>query len=130
MSSAFFDSNVVLYMVGSDPAKAQRTEKLVLGGGHVSAQVLNEVTSVMRRKQTASWQDIRNLLALTRHWCVVHPLDLQTHDAALTIAERFNFHIYDASILAAAKLAGCATVWSEDMQDGQVIEGVTIRNPF
>lgn len=130
MSNAFFDSNVVLYLVGGDPAKAQKAETLILGGGHVSVQVLNEVTSVMRRKQAAPWQDVHTLLALVRHWSDVHALEERTHDLALNIAEHAGFHIYDATIIASAKLAGCKTLWSEDMQDGQVIEGVTIRNPF
>ena len=130
MSDAFFDTNVILYLVGSDAQKAQKAEKLILGGGHVSVQVLNEVVAVMRRQQAASWQDLRDLLAFVTHWCKVHPLELRTHETALHVSEQFQFHIYDASIIAAAKLAQCKTLWSEDMQDGQMVEGVKVRNPF
>ncbi len=49
----------------------------------------------------------------------------------MQIAERYGLSIYDALIVSAALMAGCRTLYSEDMQDGQVIEGLlTIRNPF
>jgi predicted nucleic acid-binding protein len=55
----------------------------------------------------------------------------ETHDAALRLAMRHGFHIYDALIIAAALEAGCSTLYSEDMPSGQVIDGrLTIRNPF
>jgi len=53
-----------------------------------------------------------------------------THDLALELAERFQLSFYDGLIVAAAALAKCTTLYSEDMQDGQTIEGVPIRNPF
>jgi len=56
---------------------------------------------------------------------------LATHEAARKIAEEYGFNIYDALVVAAAMQAGCATLYSEDFQDGQVIgEEVTVRNPF
>jgi predicted nucleic acid-binding protein len=44
--------------------------------------------------------------------------------------ERYGYYIYDALVIAAALEASCRTLYSEDMRDGQVIEGLTIRNPF
>ncbi len=130
MSGAFFDSNIVIYLTSADAAKAARARELLEGGGTISVQVLNEAVSVLRRKNRLDWPDILALLTAVRDGCEVAPLTAATHDRALEVAQRFGFHIYDASIIAAAKLAGCMTLWSEDMQDGQVIEGVTIRNPF
>jgi predicted nucleic acid-binding protein len=47
------------------------------------------------------------------------------------IAERYGFSVYDSMIIAAAKGAGCTTLFSEDLQHRQVIDGtLTIRNPF
>ena len=61
----------------------------------------------------------------------VVPLALETHELGLHIAERYRFSIYDALIVAAALLAGCGTLYSEDLQDGQSIDGrLVIRNPF
>ena len=130
MSNAFFDSNIVIYLTSADSAKATKARSLLEAGGTVSVQVLNETVSVLRRKNRLDWPEVLAVLAAVRDACEIAPLTIQTQDLALETAQRFNFHIYDASILAAAKLAGCTTVWSEDMQDGQVIDGVTIRNPF
>ncbi len=54
----------------------------------------------------------------------------ETHEKALEIAEKFGYQIYDSLIIAAADEAKCKTLYSEDMNDGQMIGGVTIRNPF
>ena len=59
------------------------------------------------------------------------PLTIETHDSALQMASRYRFSLYDALIAAAALGADCSTLYSEDFQDGQVIEGrLTVRNPF
>jgi predicted nucleic acid-binding protein len=52
------------------------------------------------------------------------------HRSAVEISARYGFHIYDSLILAAAMEAGCTTLLTEDMQDGQVVDGVRIENPF
>ena len=78
-----------------------------------------------------SMAEIREALAAVRVACTTVPLSEETHDAGLRIAERYGFSIYDAMILAAALLAGCKTILSEDMQAGQLLEGrLEIRNPF
>jgi len=58
------------------------------------------------------------------------PLTLQLHGSALAIAERYGYRIYDALIIASAAEAGCRTLYSEDLADGQEIAGVRIVNPF
>lgn len=55
---------------------------------------------------------------------------MATHTKATDLAERYGYGIYDATILASALLAGCNVVYSEDMQHGQKIDGLTILNPF
>jgi predicted nucleic acid-binding protein len=60
----------------------------------------------------------------------VMPLEVETHERALAIAQRYGYRIFDALIIAAALEASCETLYSEDMQDGQRIGGATIRNPF
>lgn len=75
--------------------------------------------------------EVREVLAEIRAICTVEPMTIKTHDRALQIADRYDLSIYDALIVSAALLAGCRTLHSEDMQDGQVIEQqLTIRNPF
>ncbi len=94
-------------------------------------QVLNEFVSVARRKLRLDWKQIRRLLNSVQTFCgPPQALTMETHSLALAIAEQYGFHIYDASIIACALLAGCNTLYSEDMQDGQRIGSLTIRNPF
>jgi len=127
----FFDTNVVLYLLSADPAKADRAEELLAIGGTISVQVLNEFVAVASRKLHMSWIEIREVLAQVRAVCAVEPVTIETHERALRLAERHGISIYDALIVSAALLANCKTLHSEDMQDGQVIERqLTIRNPF
>ena len=79
-----------------------------------------------------SWPEVHRALAGIRAFCPSPlPITLATHEVALRIAERLGYRLYDCLIIASALEAGCATLYSEDMQDGQVVEGtLTIRNPF
>lgn len=130
-AEVFFDTNVILYLLSADIAKADRAEELLAVGGIVSVQVLNEFTAVASRKLRMTWAEIREVLAQIRMVCPVEAMTADTHDRALMVAERYGLSFYDALIVAAALLAGCKTLYSEDMQDGQVIERqITIRNPF
>lgn len=127
----FFDTNVVLYLLSADAAKADRAEELIALGGTVSVQVLNEFVAVASRKLRMPWSEIRDVLDQIRAVCAVEPMTIETHESALHIAERYRLSICDALIVSAALLSGCKTLHSEDMQDGQVIERqLTIRNPF
>jgi len=127
----FFDTNVLLYLLSPDIGKADRAEALLAEGGLISVQVLNEFASVASRKLGMSWVEIREILGTIRAVCQVVPLTSESHDRALTLSERYGFSIYDSLILASALLAGCTTVFSEDLQDGQRIhDQVTVHNPF
>ncbi len=127
----FFDTNVVLYLLSADTAKADRAEELLALGGTISVQVLNEFVAVAARKMRLSLPEIREILTQVRAVCAVEPLTIETHERALQVTERYGLSIYDALIVAAALLAGCKTLHSEDMQHGQIIERqLTINNPF
>jgi len=127
----FIDTNVLLYLLSSDEAKADRAEETLAGGGVLSVQVLNEFASVASRKLKMSIAEIREALATVRALCKIVPISEDTHDLGLQIAERYGMSIYDSMVIASALLAGCKAVLSEDLQDGQIIEGrLEIRNPF
>jgi len=127
---AFLDTNVLLYLLSDDAAKAAKAEALVLKGGVISVQVLNEFANVARRKLSASWDVVHEALDLMKEALTVEPLSVETHEIALAVAERYRFSIYDSLILAAALGAGCGLVYSEDLQDGQAVGDLKIRNPF
>lgn len=125
-----FDTNVVLYLLSADPAKANRAAQLLERGGTISVQVLNEFTAVAIRKFRMKIKEVRELLATVRQRCEITPLDITTHEQALELADRYRISIYDALIVAAALASECSILWTEDLQNGQRIQRLTIRNPF
>jgi predicted nucleic acid-binding protein len=131
MPGSFFDTNVLLYLASGDPVKADRAERLVADGGMISVQVLNEITSVARRKMRMSWTETHDFLATVRGLLPVVPVTIETHEAGIALAERYGFSTYDAMIAASAMLSGCDTLWSEDLQhDMAVDDQLRIVNPF
>ncbi|MBK1655922.1 PIN domain-containing protein [Allochromatium vinosum] len=133
MSAAkvFFDTNVLLYLLSEDVAKADRAEALLAAGGVISVQVLNEFASVASRKLRLSWPEIHEVLDTVRRLCRVEPLLLATHERGLEISEHYGFSIYDALIVASALSAKCEVLLTEDLQDGQRIDDrLLVRNPF
>ena len=128
--SAFFDTNILIYaqQVG---VKADRAREILAAGGVISAQVLNEFTAVSRRKLGKSWDEIdeavNDILALVEP---VLPITIETHQAARKLARDHGFSFYDALIIGAALAAGCDTLFSEDLHNGQAIGGLTVTNPF
>ena len=130
MPGSFFDTNVLIYIASGDVAKADRAEALIAGGGAISVQVLNEAASIARRKMRLSWAETDALLNGFCGLLTIHPLTLETHETGRRLAPRYGFSLYDAMIVAAALSAGCATLWSEDMQHGHEVEGLRIINPF
>ena len=128
----FLDTNVVLYAFRRDDARSQRAETLLAAGGALSVQVLNEFVNVAQRKLNRSWEEIRRALGIVRVFCPdPAPVTIETHDRAVQIAERYGYSIFDSLIIAAALERECDTLYSEDLQAGQLIEGrLTIENPF
>lgn len=130
MSAEFADTNVVLYLLDDGP-KADRAEVILGQGPRISVQVLNETLVNCRRKAGLRWEEAAVFLEGVRALCPVEDMTIQTHDVGRALAERYGFSIYDAMIVASALVAGCTTLWSEDMQDGLLVEGrLRIVNPF
>ena len=128
----FFDTNVLIYAVAKNDPRASKAEALLAGGGVVSIQSLNEFVSVARRKLGMSWRETKEFLDLICILCPNPvPISLDTHRGALAIGEKYGYSIYDALIASSALEAGCKTLYSEDLQDGQIMNRqLTIRNPF
>ena len=130
-AEVFHDTNVVLYLLSADTAKADRAEELLASGGRVSIQVLNEFAAVATRKLGMGWKEIGEVLAQVRAVCAIEPLAIETHERGLALASRYGLNVYDAMIVSSALLAGCTLLYSEDMQHGQVFDRqLTVRNPF
>jgi predicted nucleic acid-binding protein len=130
-SDRFVDTNVLLYLLSADNAKADRAEATLAGGGVLSVQVLNEFAAVASRKLRMSIPEIREMLTTIRAVCRVVPISEETHDLGLHVAERYRLSIYDSMVVASALMSGCSELLSEDLQHGQRIEDqLVIRNPF
>jgi predicted nucleic acid-binding protein len=135
---SFIDTNVFVYQLeGVDVRKASTAEHLIekgiaSGTGCISFQVVQEcLNTALRKAQTPlSVDEIRKYL----HF-VLAPLyrvqpSLRLYHGALDVQTRFRLNFYDSLIVAAALEAGCTRLYSEDLQHGQRIEGLTIENPF
>ncbi len=127
----FVDTNVLLYLLSVDAAKADRAEALLSERIVISVQVLNEFANVARRKFGLEWSELAQAMVDIRRFADVQPLTIDTHDRGMALAQRYHLNIYDAMIAAAALEAGCTTLASEDFQSGQRLDGrLTVRNPF
>ncbi len=135
-ASVFLDTNILVCAIesgGPAPAKTAAALRLVRRTDVcLSTQVLGEfyraVTSPRRavpltHREAAAWVQLWK-----RH--DVRPITVAHVDLALEIAGRFHASYFDALILAAARLAGCATVLSEDLRAGQDYGGVRVENPL
>jgi predicted nucleic acid-binding protein len=130
-NKVFFDTNILIYAFAKDDPRAETGEALIAAGGMIGVQTLNEFVAVAVRKLAMPWSEVLDALNAIRILCPSPvPVTIETHDAALQIAARHGYQIYDALVIAAALKASCKTLYSEDMHDGQVIDGLTISNPF
>ena len=133
MSAAehFIDTNVLLYLLSAEGSKADRAEEVLALGGTISVQVLNEFAAVATRKLRLPWSAIGEILETLRAVCTVVPLTEAVHVRGMALAQRYGLSVYDAMIAAAALESGCRVLLSEDLQHGQVLDGVLrLRNPF
>jgi predicted nucleic acid-binding protein len=128
---AFFDTSVLLYLLSSDAAKSDHVETLLADRGTISVQVLNEFAAVAIRKLKMPLPEVREVLDTIRAVCDVETVTVETHDRALAIVERYGFSLYDSLLIAAALIADCNVLYSEDLQHGQLIDRqLRVVNPF
>ena len=130
MSKPFIDSNVILYLLSHDAAKADKAESILQAGGVISVQVLNELVSVCQRKLKMPWDEIETVLQAVKASVQVVPLTEATHELAVQLCKRYQLSFYDAHICSAALIADLKIVFSEDMQDGMVVDNLVVKNPF
>lgn len=128
--SSFFDTNILLYLIGFDNPKRALAKKLLAAGGVVSVQVLNEFADVARRKMKLELSTVLESLAMIKDKFDVVPVTLAVHERAMEIAVATNLRTYDCNIVATADISGCEVLFTEDMNSGQRIGSVTVQNPF
>ena len=132
---SFVDTNVLVYAEASDAPLKQRAALTLLKGlyeeglGVLSTQVLQEYCNVALKKLKLPAQYVRSQLDLYEQFEVVQVTPAIIH-AGLDIHQTRSVSFFDAIVLASAHAAGCNVLWTEDMNAGEVIHGVSIANPF
>lgn len=136
-TTEFVDTNVLLYAHDAtetvkQPLAIAALERLwTRRTGVLSTQVLQEFYSVAitRRRPPLDAGFARHVVGLYSVWSVV-TVQPDTILAASRLAERHRIAFWDALIVEAARVAGAARLLTEDLNHGQVIDGVTVVNPF
>ncbi|MYE03309.1 MAG: PIN domain-containing protein [Alphaproteobacteria bacterium] len=126
----FFDTNVLVYAQGPG-IKGDKARQALTDGGVISVQVVNEFANVLRRKFRLEWNIVAAAVADVRElFDSIRPVDIETHEAAIALAEAHGFSFYDSLIVASALQAGCETLLTEDLQAGRRIDSLVVVNPF
>ena len=128
---AFLDTNILVYAFSWNDSRKPAAERLIVQGGVIGIQTLNEFINVERNKLGVPWPTVLDSLRVVEKLCPPPiPVTQATHHLGLRIAQASGYHIYDSLMLAAALEASCTVFYSEDLHDGQVIDTIKIRNPF
>lgn len=133
----FIDTNVLVYAYDAGAGRRHDVARELVGRlgaartGALSVQVLQEFYVTVTRKAAVplSLADARERLAVLARWPVHSPLAADVVSAA-AIAEHSAVSFWDAMVIRSAAAMDCAVLWSEDLNAGQVIAGVEVRNPF
>ena len=135
MAKGFIDTNVYFHSVDrSDPVKRAKAIALLTrlaqdGTGYLSTQVAMELAANFIKKLKRSPTDVEKLIKGLDDFNLV-PTSLATVRRALELMTLASLSFWDAAIIAAAEAGGCDTLYTEDLNAGQVIAGVRIVNPF
>lgn len=133
----FIDTNIIIYAYDVSAGKKHQTAGDILadlwnsGRGIISTQVLQEffVNVVQKIPKPMNRQKAREVVKDFLKWHVV----VNTGDSiieAIDISIKYGYTFCDSLIIEAAIAGGASVLISEDLQDGQVISGITIKNPF
>lgn len=129
----FLDSNILVYCYStSDMHKRGIARALAsMDNVHISTQVLNETTNVLAKKYSISWGDLAKLIDDFENNFTVRLVSISEIRKSCGIAERYGFSFFDSLMIASALECNCDILYSEDMQNGQIIEdNLKIVNPF
>jgi predicted nucleic acid-binding protein len=131
--NVFLDSNVLVYSYSNSEIQKQQIARRLIADSNslISTQVLQELCNIVTKKFKFSYEQASTAI---RESCQNNSLHINTSDTVLQacdIVGRYGFSFYDSLIISAALESGCAILYSEDMHDGQVIDGkLTVKNPF
>lgn len=129
----FLDTNILVYEWDERDGRKQEIARALVRKigrqGVVSSQVLQEFAAVMRTRLNATTTQIRMILASYRGLGFLS-VDHDAVENALRVADDHQINYWDALVVTAAARSGCKTLYTEDLNSGQLIEGVKVVNPF
>jgi predicted nucleic acid-binding protein len=132
MTRIALDSNVIIY----NHSFTYENKRLIARDFFnekpiVSSQVISEYLNVMRKRFKMEKNELMQLCSSWLEQCTVQPVVLSTIKLAQKLTGKYDFQVFDGIIVAAALEADCGILYSEDMQDNQIIENtLKIVNPF
>ncbi len=134
-ANVFVDTNVLIYAVDQadlqkqQAAQAWRRWLWETNRGRISFQVLQEFYVNAIKKQLSAQAEIRKEIEDLMTWQPI-PLDASVIARAWKIEDRYRISFWDSLIIAAARVADCRYLLTEDLQRGQELDGVMIVDPF
>jgi len=137
-AESFIDTNIFIYQLEAlDERKAAIAEEIIRegiasGNACISFQVIQETLNTVLRKAEVPLdrEGARSYLETVLAPLFRVPATIELYQRGLDIQARYRYSFYDSLILAAALDGGCTRIYSEDLQHGQRIDGLTIQNPF
>ncbi len=131
----FIDSNIFLYAIDdAEREKQLKAQKLLLdlrmrGECFVFTQVVQEFVNIATKKLGFQKSDVLNLSQIFSRFCI-HDNSFENILDAQRISIKTQFSFWDSLIISAAKSTKCSILYSEDLNDGQIVDSVKIVNPF
>ncbi len=129
----FVDTNVLIYFISAEEGKKIKAKEVIFSSQevYISSQVISEFISVCFSKEFLGLEEIitlvNDLIEALRFSCV----EESTIKKALQIKKDSKYSYWDSLIIAFALENNCSILYTEDMQDRQVVDGnLTIINPF
>jgi predicted nucleic acid-binding protein len=133
----FIDTNIIIYAYDVSAGKKHEIAEQIYrdlwdsGGGVISSQVLQEffVNVTQKIPNPLDTRSAKEIITDLLRWDVIVN-DGESITDAIDIHSRFGFSFWDSLIVSAALKGGVSTLQSEDLSHKQVINGLTILNPF
>jgi len=132
----FLDTNVLLYSISRNPDESPKRERAIAlldeESGALSVQVLEEFYVQATRTSRADAIPHEFAAGLIEAWCRfrIQDMTMPVLNAALRIRKAYGFSYWDSVIVAAARTLGCDRLYTEDLNHGQMVEGLAIMDPF
>lgn len=127
----FVDTNIIVYAQSADGDKTARALEILQSTSVLSTQVINETVSVLTRKYGFTVSEAHDVAESLMDLCEAVPVDVATVRKSFQLSRRYALSHWDSLIVAAALLADCDILYSEDLQQGQIFEDrLTVVNPL